>query len=69
MSSPVINKYKDIDENTGLLSLKDSVIKDGNSNILISGAIASQKDSGKEGGSSSSSGAAIGAAVNVSEFS
>lgn len=69
LSSPVINKYKDIDENTGLLSLKDSVIKDGISNILISGAIASQKDSGKEGGSSSSSGAAIGAAVNVSEFS
>ena len=77
LTSPVISNFGGVDEETGLLSLKDSsAIKDGISNILIAGAIAqqSQEVSGGSGGTtggttgSSSSGGAVGASVNVSEF-
>ena len=72
LTSPQISNYMGVDSDTGLLVLNEtSTIKDGISNILIAGAIASEsaKVSGSEGsGSSSSSGGAVGASVNVSQF-
>lgn len=72
LTSPQISNYMGVDLDTGLLVLNEaSTIKDGISNILIAGAIASEsaKVSGSEGsGSSSSSGGAVGASVNVSQF-
>ncbi len=72
LTSPQISNYMGVDSDTGLLVLNEaSTIKDGISNILIAGAIASEsaKVSGSEGsGTSSSSGGAVGASVNVSQF-
>lgn len=75
LSSPQINAFSGIDEDTGLLMLKDTKkdLKDGISNIILTGALAQQKattsaSSGSGSGSTSSSGAAVGASVTVSEF-
>ena len=70
LSSPLISNFGGIGED-GQLTLKDATdVKDGISNILISGALASQSQSVEPGdnASSSSSGAALGASVNISEF-
>lgn len=72
LTSPQISNYMGVDSDTGLLVLNEySAIKDGISNILISGAIATQKaeDTGStSSGSTSSSGGAVGASVNISQF-
>ncbi|UKI42749.1 MAG: hypothetical protein L6V95_07805 [Candidatus Melainabacteria bacterium] len=45
LSSPQINAFSGIDEDTGLLMLKDTKkdLKDGISNIILTGALAQQK--------------------------
>ena len=67
LTSPTISSFGGINSDTGLLTFNDApvTIKDGISNILVSGALSQQKQAGSSG---SSSGAAVGASVNVSEF-
>ena len=67
LTSPTISSFGGINSDTGLLTFNDApvTIKDGISNILVSGALSQQKQAGASG---SSSGAAVGASVNVSEF-